>query len=307
MKLVLLVLCCPTLAFAILPHEGSGGNICLPKTQKNYRALDEIYYPSQVVNKNRDDSLGKSPIIQPSIDSAQFKNGRGDLASTLAGKKVLEKIREIKKLDSEFANELENLLYILKDVYILESDFLNHYGSETDPDGKCEELSLRASMISTFAGQSVVSKKLWNRLGFTSQQVVILHEALRLAQVSRFWFIASSDQDVYLLTMTIMSGNMKLLSSNRLYLNFKEMLPKTPTAKINERILSLKNEVVACLKKNDDLCAFNSTVTQSHFEYAKSKLIKRPDPLVLSRNILKLKVNPVFENIQDDYFYWMTR
>jgi hypothetical protein len=301
--------------FAIDPHEGGGGNVCvLDSSGSPYSpiwgllvSMDEIYFPS-MLDGSEDRRRFYAPINGNS--SRTVSDGEmviANLMKTKAGLAVKDLILRLGKTDVDFAYEILNLSYFLTDVFYVDYEFKNPYGIYTDIDKVCGRDSIKAAMITETTGQTVVSQGTWNQLGFFSQKVLIVHEILRIAQLNRPWLIGYSDLDIYRLTMTIVTEKFEDLKSDQALSDFKKFKSWVPDEDVPKRVALVERKIQEFLKNGDALLAFQMTLANADLKTKILEAQKKDARFVLALDVLALKKNPAYNKALPGSKYWVNQ
>ena len=268
-------------AFAIDPHEGGGGNVC--RTQfsgDRLIALDEAYVPLVNMKTNLHFKKGHSPLaIEIFENTSQVQ--QTNLVKTRAGEEVQKLLARVYKFDRDFGYELQNLFLTLSHVYMVDAPFRGAYGVDPDEKQVCLKGTLQSVVITNEFGRTVVSKDNWNSLNFETQQIILIHETIRLAQMTRPWLMFQLDQHIYRLTMSIYKSDFRSLKNEAGYIDFKNFHQGISAA--------YSKEYFDVLVKNLFYTDFPYMDT---FEIADFLDYLNPGKYTAAVEILKLKKNP---------------
>lgn len=279
-------------AYAIDPHEGGGGNVCRTEfSGDRLIALDEAYVP--LVNMKTPLQLKKlhSPVAEETFEKISGVQ-QANLVTTKAGLEVRKMLSKVYEFDLDFGYELKNLFLTLSDVYMVDAPFRGAYGVDPDEKQVCLKGTLKSVVITNEFGRTVVSKENWNSINFETQQIILLHETIRLAQMTRPWLMYQMDQEIYRLTMNIYKGDFRSLKNNIGYAEFK---------RFHENISSSYSEIA--LKELIDGLFTNDFPYMDTFEIADYLELQNPGKYTAAREIMKLKRNPRYIKTLKDLSY----
>ena len=224
-------------------QHGSGGNICVARGDKRYKAFDEIKFPERASGLHRQGSevlTGQQLNVFPIL----FGMHEGDLLSSRSSDNARNKILNLAANDEVLAGILITYFDLMKDVFVASFDFevyaeVGRYSSEL-----CKPGSLRSVILTRPTGAILVSSTLWKRLSLASQEVILIHETLRIAQLFSGWFDVSNDE-LEELTMRLYSEDIHGFITHPFYENFKKAISQINHLSRHqlEHEVSVKNEL----------------------------------------------------------------
>lgn len=273
-------------AFAINPQDGGAGNVCMTALSRGYHvAVDTVYFPSKdKIYEDNNSTRYLSPLILDYTNSDSNLRST-NLTKTKAGRAVLGILGNIAdKFDKDFGHELLNIFMTLSYVYMVDYEYKDVYGIKMDVDGFCNPGSMVSVIVTNWAGFSVISRKTWDKLNFQTQKILLLHEVIRIAQLSRSWFMNFNDIEIYRLTMAIYGEDFQDLRDDQGYVSFKDFTKKFRSAPSKGYIENLRMGIAKALKDRDSRLAYQLTLTLCLY-------LEKDDPYKyhLTREIIKLK------------------
>lgn len=283
-------------AFAINPQDGGAGNVCVTNTSRGfYVPVDTVYFSNMdKIYEGNNSTRYISPLI------LDYKNSSGpnttNLTKTKAGRAVLGILGNIAdNFDKDFGHELLNIFMTLSYVYMVDYEYKDVYGIKMDIDGFCNPHSMVSVIVTNGAGFSVISRTTWDKLNFQTQKILLLHEVIRIAQLSRSWFMNFNDIEIYRLTMAIYGEDFQYLKDDQGFVSFKEFTKKfrsSPSLNYKE---NLRRGIAQALKDRDSRLAYQLTLSLCLY-------LEKDDPYKfhLTREVIRLKHNKEYvEGLKD--------
>jgi hypothetical protein len=172
-------------------QDGSGGNACLSK-KLQLISLEEAQHKLEV----------STEIARP-----VFSSNVVDLMQTEAGQLALASIREYADHHADLSREMMTHFARFIDVEV--RGYAIQGAREADSAGileVCFPGSTQAVLFTTKKGRISVNRTSWNQMKVGSQQVLLVHETLRLLQMFTPMGEAMSNADLQLLTVAIIQG-----------------------------------------------------------------------------------------------------
>ncbi len=301
--LTLLVLLIPLKGFS--PQEGGGGNVC------SYRGelvlLDEFYVDYGNISGSQMSPRQEKPAYR--IDEngdALLDFTQMETASVFF--KTLGWYAE--KLDQDLFREFQDYFMALDTIYMKKDHFLEAWS----PDGHhrigCAKGFMRALIVSTPEGITILSQKDWEQLHPQRKQIVMFHETLRLAQLHTEWFKDTMNDELSVLSMMLYHGAMRDIVSHpaweRILGNLKAELHTTASVAEIESSLSLARSNLDTHLKNGELQSAMSDVGQISL-LLKQKDIKegRIQGMHFSSQMKLLRSNPLYQAKAAEIVSWL--
>jgi hypothetical protein len=213
MKFLALMLMFSYPAFAMAPQGGNGGNICsfnprafdcgIPGQAcygKGYRVLEEFQFFHLATSEIL--TYGKSPFVKTTASPLNSRILQTDLTATTAGKRALKKFRMLERWDYIIGRKMIDAFYLLQQTYVSQKRFLLPRGAWTGMNTTCKKNTLESAILTDDTGFTVISEGAWKVLPLQSQEVLLIHETLRLLQTFSPWF-KITDKELQLFTMSI--------------------------------------------------------------------------------------------------------
>lgn len=204
--LTLLALLIPLEGFS--PQEGGGGNVCYYRGE--LVMLDEFYADYGSVSHGIPSTPVKPVYGQDANGEPVLDFTRMDTTHVFL--KTLAWYGD--KLDQDLFRELRDYFMALDNVYIKKE----HFTEAWSPDGHdrigCAKGFMRAMIVSTPEGVTIVSTKDWEALHPQRKQIAMFHETLRLSQLHTEWFKDVLNDELSELTMMLYQGAMRDITSH---------------------------------------------------------------------------------------------
>lgn len=301
MKFLLIALTLMNIAFA--GQHGSGGNVCVPKDEyltrsqmngtryQGERTFDEVKYSDMAFNSEL--SLGVPLLKGKKIH--QLTLGpifEGEMTDSIAAGHALDKLEALSHLDKNLSEAFIRMYHLMKDIHVSERHFMVSAEVGSHSSVYCKPGTLKAVIITRPNGLTYVSAPMWEKLPAETQEVLFIHETLRLAQLFAPWFQAVSNDELEKLTMQIYAGQLNDLQNSAFYNRFNvyhdemknlsqiemESFLSSKEGKVRNALFDFKGELAFTLaiKGLEYRYYYNSKmgIPQDNKEYAFIKMIK---------------------------------
>ncbi|MES2526665.1 MAG: hypothetical protein V4598_06235 [Bdellovibrionota bacterium] len=284
--LSLLVLLIPLKGFS--PQEGGGGNVC------SYRGelvlLDEFYSDYGNVSGTQWAPPQEKPVYR--VDETGEKIL--DLTKMETASVFLKTLNWYRtKLDKDLFRELQDYFMALDTVYMKREQFMQAWS----PDGHyrigCAKGFMRALIVSTPEGVTMLSQKDWDQLHPQRKQIVMFHETLRLAQIHTDWFKDVMNDELSVLTMMLFHGAMRDITSHpawsKIVSDLKAQLYTTDSLAVIEKNISEAQDSLQSSQAVSDVNRLSMLLKQKDI-----KLGREPG-LHFSNQMKILRANPLYQ------------
>lgn len=196
------LVCSPAAVFAHEGgnHGGGGGNVCL--TADRYKSLDEVEFPQdRIVDGSRGAKLakGKSRNMKQLGRWSQV-----ELKANLAWTRALAKINALNGGDEQLRMTLSKIAKRLEMMIAISGKFPTKPIRPSYISGACNDRNTVAALASNDR-VIFVFEDVWNKLSVGSQEILLIHEILRVGQV-KYRVINSDDSILEQATMAIFAG-----------------------------------------------------------------------------------------------------
>ena len=213
--LPLILLLLPLKGFS--PREGGGGNVCMYRGELTL--LDEFFvdygtsgmgrFPVSPLVAEYDRDANNEPVINfTKMDVAPL------ILKTLAWYET--------KLDKELFREFKDYFLSLDSIYIKKDTFREAWSPDGNARIGCAKGFMRAMMVSTNEGITILSTKDWAALHPQRQQIAMYHEMLRLSQLHSSWFADVLNEELSVFTMMLYFGAIRDIQTHPSWMEMVE-------------------------------------------------------------------------------------
>ena len=293
MKLLLslLVLLIPLKGFA--PHEGGGGNVCYYRGE--LVLLDE-FYADYGTNLPSDFNLS---LVKPAYREDANGERMMDFTRFDTAPLILKTLSWYEqKLDKDLFREFKDYFLSLDSVYLRSE----HFTEAWSPDGHhrigCLKGFMRAMVVSTTEGVTILSTKDWNALHPQRKQIAMIHETLRLSQLHTGWFKDVLNEELSVLTMMIYYGALRDLPNLPVWGLITKNLKRELYTSANLSVLKL---ALADARKEFDLNPTMAGVSKISLLLKQIDIKENREPgLHFSNEMKKLRSHPLYTKALPD-------
>lgn len=283
--LSLLVLLFPLKGFS--PHEGGGGNVCYYRGE--LVLLDE-FYVDYGVNQESDFNLSPVKPVYREVENGEMVMDftRMDVAPV-----ILKTLAWYERdLDRDFFREFKDFFMALDSVYLKNEHFTEAWSPDGNRRINCARGFMRAMMVSTTEGVSLISTKDWKELHPQRKQIAMFHETLRLSQLHTSWFKDVLNEELSVLTMMIYYGALRDLPKLPVWKEITQKLRKELYTNADLSDLKLQ---LAEARKEFDLNPTVQSVSKISVLLKQIDIKENREPgLHFSREMKKLRAHPLY-------------
>jgi hypothetical protein len=206
MKLFLALLLASPFAFAFRGgHEGNGGHICWDSAMGRSSSLEELRFPL----RNEDQRPPVDLSGRLAFESVQLDLGQPMIQA------IESKYRLMAAEQPKLAALLSDALASFNDVYVLRRKILRGGRGAGNVNAMAcpPPLEVRPVVLTFYNGGVVFLEKTWAQLSATTQQIILIHETLRVLQMLHPMMAELRNDELERLTVEIYRKSTRLEGS----------------------------------------------------------------------------------------------
>lgn len=223
---------------------GGGGNICLNPNTNRWQMLEEVIYPSNAPTSFSEGTKIKAPKLVPELKREINLVDLTKMGPAISARQKLNRVYGA----ANMAKYLDEAFLMLTHTYVENLNPIRPIEADTNGTSACGSNNTRAILVSN-GRDSILAYSLWNSLSLESQEILVIHETLRLASVLYSAFTSMTNADIQKLTMEIYAGKANLPN----YRFYSQYVSRTTFVSVRDWIwnMEIPTFVKFCNDKNN--------------------------------------------------------
>lgn len=285
--------------YAIDPQEGNGARFC-KAFDGTFRTIDELEFQRLPEGNLK---YGASPITNRFTSYLDSSISVANLTTSAAGRNVENKFKQILVHDPALGRELLQYFKMLDYVFITNKRF--PVSQKNLSSNKCHPGTEEVAIQSNNVGFVLISEMAWNLLPLSTQELLLIHQTLKFAQLHSDWFNKTSEGNIQRFSVLINLNRTFGVKNEEFYHHLMKQNDKyfsLPVVQLEAITREINSKIEAALHKNNFSLAFKLNSYAAYVDSFIDLNLNRENFGSLSKRNFELRQHrPYYEELIYDY------